>query len=93
MMRFKLSAKSVAIAGGISVLAGGLAFAGWQFGKNQSCLRMVSAGSPEIIYSMGCVNPQRYRRWTITAQRQAAERTAILPGEVAPSKSLLSTRP
>lgn len=72
-MRFNLSVKSAAIAGGISVLAGGIAFAYWQFGRHPSCLRMVSGGNLEIIYSTGCVYPQHYRRWIITAQREQDE--------------------
>lgn len=65
-----ISGKSAAIAGGISFLAGGAAFAYWQLGNHPSCLRMVSGGNLEIIYSTGCVYPQQYRRWIITAQRE-----------------------
>ncbi len=72
-MRFNPSVKSAAIAIGISLVAGGIAFACWQFGKHSSCLRMVSGGNLEIIYSTGCVYPQHYRRWIITAQGEQDE--------------------
>jgi hypothetical protein len=69
-MRLNLSGKSAAIAGGISLLVGGVAFAYWQLGTHPSCLRMVSSSNLEIVYSTGCVYPQQYRRWIITAQRE-----------------------
>jgi len=72
-MRFNPSVKSAAIAIGISLVAGGIAFAYGQLGKHPSCLRMVSSGNLEIVYSTGCVYPQRYRRWTLTAQRKQSE--------------------
>ncbi|MBM0742525.1 hypothetical protein JOY44_13010 [Phormidium sp. CLA17] len=71
MMRFNSSVKSAAITGGISILAGGIAFAYWSFGNHPTCLRMVSGGTLESVYSTGCVHPQRYRRWTRTAQRES----------------------
>jgi len=72
-MRFNLSIKSAAIAGGISLLAGGAAFAYWRLGTHPACLRMVSGSNLESVYSTGCVYPQRYRRWTLTAQREQGE--------------------
>jgi hypothetical protein len=68
-MGFNLSAKSVAIAGGICLVVGGVGFAYWELGKRPSCLRMVAVSNLEIVYSTGCIYPQRYRRSALTAQR------------------------
>ncbi len=60
--------KLAAIATGITLLITGIAFMYWQVSRRYWCVRTVSISSQEVTYSWGCVHPQRYRQWSVTAQ-------------------------
>ena len=65
----KLNRKAIAIVlGGAGLLAiGGAAF--WQLRPGGCTQVRASGGGQEVTYSRGCINPQRYRKWTVTALR------------------------
>jgi cytochrome oxidase assembly protein ShyY1 len=62
--------KLAAIATGIALLITGTAFLYWQVSRRYWCVRTISTGSQEVTYSVGCVHPQRYRQWSITASAE-----------------------
>lgn len=65
--QLKLGKKQiVVIVGGLGLLLAGGAIAFWQT-QPQNCVRFTSTGGQEIIYSRGCINPQRYKKWVITS--------------------------
>jgi hypothetical protein len=57
----------IAIAVGVNLLAAGIAFAYWQYLQRQWCVQFASSGGQEVTYSRGCYNPERYKKWTMTA--------------------------
>jgi len=60
--------KLAAIATGTALLLSGIGLViYWQVGRRSWCVRSVSTGSQEVTYSWGCVHPQRFRQWSITA--------------------------
>ena len=60
--------KTFAIAvGGAGLLAIGTAIC-WQLRQGE-CTQVRASGGQEVTYSRGCLNPQRYRKWTVTAMR------------------------
>jgi hypothetical protein len=66
--------KLAAIATGTVLLLTGLGlFLYWQVGRRAWCVRTVSISSHEVTYSWGCVHPQRYRQWSITASGTPAK--------------------
>lgn len=65
--------KFAAITTGIALLITGTAFVYWQVNRRSWCVRTVSTGSQEVTYSWGCVYPQRYRQWSITASAEPQE--------------------
>lgn len=62
--------KLAAIATGIALLITGTAFMYWQASRRYWCVRTVSISSQEVTYSWGCVHPQRYRQWSVTASTE-----------------------
>ncbi|UBF24494.1 hypothetical protein K9N68_22765 [Kovacikia minuta CCNUW1] len=57
----------MAIAVGVGVLAAGAMFAYWYYLQQQWCVQFTANGGQEVTYSRGCYNPERYKKWTITA--------------------------
>jgi hypothetical protein len=66
MGRWKRKTLAIA-AGGVGLLAIG-ATTYWQLHQGQ-CTQVRASGSQEVTYSRGCINPQRYRKWTVTAMQ------------------------
>jgi hypothetical protein len=70
--------KLVAIATGTVLLIGSIGvLLYWQINRRAWCVRTVSISSQEVTYSWGCVHPQRFRQWSITASAQPGERTGF----------------
>lgn len=64
----RLNRKVISIAlGGAGLLAIGAATY-WQLRQGE-CTQVRANGGQEVTYSRGCINPQRYRKWTVTALR------------------------
>ncbi len=63
--------KFAAIVTGLALLITGTALIYWQLSRRSWCVRTVSTGSQEVTYSWGCVHPQRYRQWSITASAKS----------------------
>lgn len=64
-----LKKKLMLIAVGVGVLAAGTAVGYWQHSQHEWCVQFTSAGGQEVTYSHGCLNHQRYKKWTLTAFR------------------------
>lgn len=62
--------KFAAIATGVALLIMGVGFMYWQVSRRYWCVRTVSTGNQEVTYSWGCMHPQRYRQWSITASAE-----------------------
>jgi hypothetical protein len=54
---------------GAGVLAAGTAVGYWQHSQREWCVQFTSGGGQEVTYSRGCLNRQRYKKWTLTAFR------------------------
>ncbi|XGV95096.1 MAG: hypothetical protein ACAF41_20405 [Leptolyngbya sp. BL-A-14] len=61
--------KLVLVAAGVSVLAAGTAVGYWWHSQREWCVQFTAAGGQEVTYSRGCMNHQRYKKWTLTALR------------------------
>ncbi len=70
MKMAKISKKLVVVAAGLGVLATGSAIAYWQYSQREWCVQFTSSGGQEVTYSRGCLNRQRYKKWTLTALSQ-----------------------
>lgn len=84
MTKAKLGKPIALIAAGIGLLAIGSGFAYWHLSQRQWCVQFTSRGGQEVTYSRGCMNPQRYKKWVITAS------TANLPTSLYPAADTLS---
>jgi hypothetical protein len=65
--------KFAAIVIGTALLITGVAFMYWQVSRRPWCVRTVSISNQEVTYSWGCVYPQRYRQWSVTAAAEPGE--------------------
>lgn len=83
MTNAKLRKPIVWIAAGIGLLGIGSGFAYWQ-SQRQWCVQFTSGGGQEVTYSRGCINPQRYKKWVITAS------AASTPVSLHPTLKILS---
>jgi hypothetical protein len=61
--------KLILIATGLGVLAAGIAIGYWQHSQREWCVQFTAGGGQEVTYSRGCMNRQRYKKWTLTALR------------------------
>jgi hypothetical protein len=69
MRQVKQRIKPIAlVAAGVGLVAIGTGVAYWQFSQSQRCVQFTSGGGQEVTFSRGCINPQRYKKWVITAQ-------------------------
>jgi hypothetical protein len=69
--------KLAAIATGTALLVTGIGlFIYWEISRRSWCVRTVSISSQEVTYSWGCVHPQRFRQWSITASAESAEKVS-----------------
>ncbi|MBF2029253.1 MAG: hypothetical protein IGS48_21250 [Oscillatoriales cyanobacterium C42_A2020_001] len=71
-----------AIATGIGIAALG-GFAYWYLSRQQWCVKTMpvtgrAVDGQEVVYSWGCLNPQRFRQWSVTATAESAIRHAGL---------------
>jgi len=64
-----LRKKLFVIAAGLGLLAAGSAVGYWQYRQHEWCVQFTSSGGQEVTYSRGCLNRQRYKKWTLTALR------------------------
>ncbi|PSB28143.1 hypothetical protein [Stenomitos frigidus] len=64
-----LKKKLILVAVGAGVLAAGTAVGYWQHSQREWCVQFTSGGGQEVTYSRGCLNRQRYKKWTLTAFR------------------------
>jgi hypothetical protein len=61
--------KLIFVAAGLGVLAAGIGIGYWQHSQHEWCVQFTSGGGQEVTYSRGCLNRQRYKKWTLTALR------------------------
>jgi hypothetical protein len=54
---------------GLVVLAAGSAVGYWHHSQREWCVQFTPGGGQEVTYSRGCLNRQRYKKWTLTASR------------------------
>jgi hypothetical protein len=64
MGRWNRKTLTIAV-GGAGLLAIGAATY-WHLQQGE-CTQVRASGGQEVTYSRGCLNPQRYRKWTVTA--------------------------
>lgn len=80
-MRLSKNFQRAAIAVGIGVAAlGGWAY--WHLSRQHWCVKTMpisgkAVSGQEVVYSWGCLNPQRFRQWSVTA---TADSTIHHPG-------------
>ncbi|MBD2021271.1 hypothetical protein H6F43_13910 [Leptolyngbya sp. FACHB-36] len=67
MKTLRMRVKPIAITAGIGLLTVGGAIAYWQISQPQGCVHLTSSGGQEVTFSRGCIYPQRYKKWAITA--------------------------
>ncbi|XHX76145.1 MAG: hypothetical protein RBJ76_17030 [Stenomitos frigidus ULC029] len=61
--------KLILFATGLVVLAAGSAVGYWHHSQREWCVQFTAGGGQEVTYSRGCLNRQRYKKWTLTASR------------------------
>jgi hypothetical protein len=71
---WKSKKRLIAIAIGLNLLAAGTAFAYWQYLQRQWCVQFASSGGQEVTYSRGCYNPERYKKWSVTASAKKSDK-------------------
>ncbi|HEY9908245.1 MAG TPA: hypothetical protein V6D18_11655 [Thermosynechococcaceae cyanobacterium] len=77
---------SIAVVGGVGLLAIGAATF-WKL--QQECTQVRASGGQEVTFSRGCINPQRYRRWTVTASLETGTETGTKWGQMYSSHGLI----
>ncbi len=72
MMRLTINLKHAAIALGTGIAIGVGLFSYWSGTARNGCVRTISktgkaAGGQEVVYVWGCLQPQRFRQWSVIA--------------------------
>ncbi len=69
MRILKAVPRSIALLCLISGVGVGGAIAYRALNVPQDCVRLNTTGGQEVTYSRGCLHPQKYKKWVITASR------------------------
>lgn len=68
---------AIALGMGVAIAAGFVA--SWYLNPKNHCVRTLTkagkaSGGQEVVYSWGCIQPQRYRQWSVVAMHDSAEK-------------------